>query len=117
MNILCKLGLHYPIKPLKHRRVGHLRDTQLCKWCHSIDSLGGWYYREGLEDYFNEEATRKLEKSFAFSLIPSSWPFAQQVRMVKSLGHDTTEEDEELKKIEFYFVQGGTHAGDNSPRD
>lgn len=101
MNILCRLGLHYPIKPLKHRRVaGFIRDTELCRWCHSINSYSGWYYDLSLEDYFKEEKLRELEKSCAFSMISSSVPFCKQVEIVKSLGFDVSEEEAIVAEIE-----------------
>ena len=61
MKMLCRIGIHWPVQPLKHRAVRDLRDTKICKYCLSMKTDAGWHRYGDEEKYWDEHHIRELE--------------------------------------------------------
>lgn len=61
MNILCRIGIHWALQPLKNRAVGDLRDTKICKYCLSTKTSAGWHRYGTEEKHWDEHHIRELE--------------------------------------------------------
>ncbi|KKK84497.1 hypothetical protein LCGC14_2782750 [marine sediment metagenome] len=61
MNILCRVGIHWPLKPLKNRAVRDLRDIRICKRCLATQTDNGWHRYGDEEQYWDENYIRELE--------------------------------------------------------
>lgn len=63
-SLLCKLGLHHAVYPLKHRRVGLLTGHKMCSRCHRTQTFDGrWVFYDDWEKNFDEAHLIELERS------------------------------------------------------
>jgi len=95
MNMLCSLGIHKTVKPLKNRRVdSFLEDTKVCLRCRCLETFDGWrkLSDEDFDKYFNEKYIVALEKSYVYNVLGYRLPFETQVDIVEGMGFDVSEE-------------------------
>jgi len=84
-SILCRIGLHSPIYPLKNRKVSHLRDYEMCSRCHRTKTFdSGWVFYDDWEKNFDEDYLKQLERSCFANALGNRLPMDVWWRIMKN---------------------------------